>query len=57
MSGMVLVGYQKAFDMADHERLLKKLEAYGRSQARAQFVSFVVVQYKTSGLLWRNGIV
>ena len=29
MSGMVLVDYQKAFDMADHERLLKNLEAYG----------------------------
>ena len=27
------------------------------SQSRTQFVSFVVVQYKTSGLFWRNGIV
>lgn len=29
VSGMVLVNYQKAFDMVDHELLLKKLEAYG----------------------------
>ena len=29
--GMVLVDYQKAFDMVDQERLLKNLEAYGEA--------------------------
>lgn len=28
---MVLVDYQKAFDMVDQERLLKNLEAYGEA--------------------------
>ena len=35
---MVLVDYRKAFDMVDHELLLRKLKAYG-----------VAMQQKTSG--------
>jgi len=29
VTGVVLIDYCNAFDMADHELLLKKLEAYG----------------------------
>ena len=35
VSGLVLVDYAKAFDMVDHELLLKKLEVYGVKKPRA----------------------
>ena len=56
MSGMVLVDYQKAFDIADHERLLKNLEAYGIVKNSVRVVCSCPVQNKWLILAERNRV-
>lgn len=56
VSAMVLVDYQKAFDMADHERLLKNLEAYGIVKNSVPVVRSCPVQNKWFTLAERNRV-
>ena len=40
ITGMVLVGYQKAFDMVDHSLLLLKLKIYGLDDHAISWITF-----------------
>ena len=46
VSGMILVDYQKAFDMVDHNILLEKLVAYGLENRELQWCQSYLSQRK-----------
>ena len=46
VSGMILVDYQKAFDMVDHNILLQKLVAYGLENRELQWCQSYLSQRK-----------
>ena len=49
VTGVVLIDYCKAFDMVDHELLLKKLEAYGIVNTELKWCrSYLTVQKEAS---------